>query len=56
MDEPEDTTGLVFDESHVFGDNMDVYERAEMSRHVESRGYDREWKHFNRWLDKHGHK
>ena len=40
----------------MFGDSLNVYERAEASKNVTTKNYDSEWKHFMTWVDKHGHR
>ena len=41
---------------NMFGDDLDVHERAERSKLVSTKNYDSEWRFFLSWLDKHGHK
>ena len=38
----------------VFGDSLNVYERAAASKNVNTKNYDAEWKRFITWVDKHG--
>ena len=41
---------------NIFGDDLDVYERAEASRNVTTKDYDNEWKRFQAWLHVNGPK
>ena len=43
-------------ELNVFGDDLDVHERAAVSKNVKTKKYDDEFNQFITWVDKHGHK
>ena len=44
------------DFADVFGDGLDVFERAQETKIVNTPNYDREWKHFCKWLGEQGHR
>ena len=48
--------GEQLNELDVFGDDLDVHGRAEMSRNVTTKKYDHEFNLFVDWVDKHGKK